>query len=177
MPAGTYDVHLTDGTIDIGNGLLPALPLTSGSTFTVPLGTDPVASAIGLTVADSPVVGTITGTVSVTILSANATLDPTAGSATVDASFYAGFTLSGSVGGFPVTGTCSLGSQGAPVSIHLSTADGSPWDAVTNAFAMGDHTFALPAPSCAPTLVGSMLTFLVGSTNSGDNSATLNGTA
>jgi hypothetical protein len=176
MPAGTYDVQLTNGTLDIGNGFLPPIPLSSGTSFTVPIGTVPVATPIGLTVVDVPISGSgITGTVSVTIVGAGATLDPSTGTATVDASFFASFNLSGSVGGFPVSGSCTIGSQNAPVNIHLSTADGSPWDAATNAFSMGDHAFAL-TPSCSP-LIDALRPILLGTTNSGDNSAVLNGTA
>jgi PASTA domain len=177
MPAGTYDVQLTNGTLNLGNGLLPSLPLSSGTTLTVAIGTQPISAPIGLTVLDSPITGAVSGSVSVTITGAGITLDPTTGTATVDASFIASMSLSGSIGGFPVSGSCSLGSQNSPVSVHLSTTDGSPWDATTNAFAMGDHTFALPAPVCSPALVGDLLSFLIGSTNSGDNGITLNGIA
>lgn len=177
MPAGTYDVQLTNGSLALGNGLLPALPLSSGTTLTVEIGTQPVSAPVGLTVLDSPISGTVSGTASVTITGAGITLDPTAGSATVDASFFANLSLSGSVGGFPVSGSCSLGSEGSPVSVHLSTSDGSPWDATTSAFGIGDHTFALPAPVCSPALAGDLLSFLIGSTNGGDNGITLNGTA
>jgi hypothetical protein len=177
MPAGTYDLQLTNGTLNLGNGVLPSLPLSSGTTFAVDIGTQPISAPIGLTVLDSPITGGVSGTVAVTITGAGITLDPTAGSATVDASFFASMSLSGSVGGFPVSGSCSLGSQNSPVSVHLSTTDGSPWDPATNAFAMGDHTFALPAPVCSPALVGDLLSFLIGSTNTGDNGVTLNGIA
>jgi hypothetical protein len=178
MPAGTYDVQLTAGSLDIGNGVLPALPLTSGTSFSVAIGTTPVSAPIGLTVVDGPVnINGVTGTASVTVTGAGATLDPADGSATVEASFYMGLTLSGSLSGIPVQGTCTLGSQASPINVHLTTAKGSAWDSTTNAFSMVDDTFALPTPVCSPSLVGQLLTFLVGSTNTGDNTAILNGTA
>jgi hypothetical protein len=174
MPAGTYDVHIGDGTVDIGTGSLPAFAVGSGTSFAVPIGSTPVAQPIGLTVADAPITGSVTGTVSVTITGAGVTIDPTAGSAAVDATFYATVTATNGI----ISGNCSLGSSGSPISIHLSTANGSNWDPATGAFSMADKTFVMPAPSCSPSLAGTLLAFVLGSTtNPGDNLISLVGTA
>ncbi|HEX6711901.1 MAG TPA: hypothetical protein VF066_00905, partial [Thermoleophilaceae bacterium] len=136
MPAGTYDVQISNGTIELGN--VP-LTLNSGTSFTVPIGTDPVAKPIGLTVTDVPISGSgITGTLSVTILGAGVTITPADGTATLDASFYATLNLTGNVGFGTMSTTCPVGSPGTPVNVHMTTAKGSPWDAATGAFSMVD---------------------------------------
>jgi hypothetical protein len=171
LPAGTYDVQLTNGTLDIGDGLLPAQTLNSGTAFAVPIGTSPIAQPIGLTVPDTTFSGPgIAGTATVTVTGAGVTIDPTTGGATLDASFYISATITG-------LGSCTIGSSGQPISVHLTTANGSPWDAVTNAFSMTDNTFALPAPSCSPSLISGLLTTFLGNTGVGNNIITLIGTA
>ena len=180
MPAGTYDIALTNGTLDIGNGVLPALPVTSATTFTLPLAGDAVSAPIGLTVADAPfsVSGgaiTASGTATVTVISADATVTPATGSATINASFFAVFSIQGTLLGVPASGTCGIGSQAQPLTVHLTTDQGSAWDPATSAFSMADKTFEFPAPNCG--VLGDMLGFILGSTGSGNNTVTMNGTA
>lgn len=179
MPAGTYDVQIQNGTVKIGNGLLPAIPLTSGTTFTVPIGTAPIAQPIGLTVGDLPISGSgITGTFSVTILGAGVTITPADGSASIDASFYGTLNLTGDVGFGTMSTTCPVGSSGSPVNVHLTTANGSPWDAATGAFSLVDNTFVLPTIHCSQALLDALLPLVLGSTtNIGDNVVTILGSA
>jgi hypothetical protein len=174
MPAGTYDVAIGQGSVDIGAGVLPALTLNSGTSFTVPITDQPVSQPIGLTVTDVPITGVASGTASVTILGAGVTINPADGSATLDASFYASLTLSNGI----ISGSCSFGSSGSPITVHLTTANGSAWDPTTGGFSMADKTFVMPAPSCSPTLLGSLLSSVLGSTtNPGDNIISIVGTA
>jgi hypothetical protein len=182
MPAGTYDVELTNGTIDIGDGVLPPLTLGSGTTFTAAIGTAPIVQPIGLTVESLPIsLGnpgdfiTATGTLGVTILGAGITVDPATGNATVDASFYATVTLNGKVVGISVAGTCAIGTPQSPVVVHLDSAKGSGWDPATGAFSMVDNTFAV-ARSCGSSL-NDIVAILFGNTDIGDNTAILNGIA
>jgi hypothetical protein len=169
MPAGTYDVTLTGGTVKVGS-FLPSLPLTSGTTFSVALGTTAISQPIGLTTTDSPITGAITGTVSTTITGAGVTIDPTTGSATADATFFVSMTATG-------LGSCSLGSSNSPISVHLTTDKGSAWDATSGAFSMVDNTFALPAPVCSPSLIEPMVTTVLGNLGSGNNVINLDGIA
>jgi hypothetical protein len=169
MPAGTYDVTLTGGSVNIGS-VLPSMPLNSGTTFSVVLGTTSVSQPIGLTTTDTPVTGTITGNVSTTVTGAGMTIDPTTGSATADASFFVSMTATG-------LGSCTLGSSNAPISVHLTTDKGSAWDSATGAFSMVDNTFALPAPVCTPSLIQGVVATFIGSLSSGNNAITLDGIA
>jgi hypothetical protein len=179
MPAGTYDVTIGQGTIDIGNGLLPELPINSGTSFTEPLGTLPVATPIGLTVTDVPISGSgITGNASVTIVGAGVTIDPSAGSATLDATFYGTISVTGDAGFGTMSATCPVGSSGSPISVHLSTADGSAWDPATGGFQMVDKSFVLPTITCSQPLLDLLLPVVLGSTtNPGNNIVTIVGTA
>ena len=172
LPAGTYDVQIGQGTVDLGAGLLPALTLSSGTSFTVPVADQPVSKPISLTVADVPISGAgLTGTLSVTVASANLTITPADGSAALDASFFSVLTANG-------IGSCSFGSSNSPITVHLTTANGAPWDAATGGFTMADKTFVMPAPSCSPALLGGLIGGLLGSTtNPGDNLISLVGTA
>jgi PASTA domain len=185
MPAGTYDVTLKDGTLDIGSGLLPPIPLQSGTSFSLDLGSQPLSAPIGLTILSAPInqSGTgysFTGTVDVTVAGAGATIDPATGDATVDASFYATLNGSGNVTvaniSFPVSGSCSLGSAQQPVNLHLTTAQGSAWDPGTGAMSLADHAFALTY-SCDPALFQTLIDLIAGATDAGNNVATIVGTA
>lgn len=168
MPAGTYDVQLTNGTIKLGS--LTEQALSSGTAFTVPVGSTPVAQPIGLTIPDIQVSTPLgTGTATVAVTGAGVTLDPTTGNATIDASFW----VSASV---PAVGSCTLGSSGSPISVHLTTADGSAWDAATGAFQMVDKTFALPSPDCSNPVIAGAIGLIV-STVAGANTIVLNGLA
>jgi hypothetical protein len=168
MPAGSYDVAITGGTLDLGNGLLPALPLTSGSKFTAPIGSTPVAQPVGLTVQDVSISGPgLAGSASVTITGAGLTINPADGSATVDASFYVSVSVTG-------IGSCSFGSPASPLNVHLTTANGSPWDAATGGFTMTDNTFVFDASGC---LGGLLSAYLGSTTNVGDNVITIVGSA
>jgi hypothetical protein len=174
IPAGTYDVSIGQGTVDIGAELLPALTLNGGTSFTVPIANQPVSQPIGLTVTELPISGAVSGTASVTVTGAGVTIDPSDGSASLDASFYVTVTLSNGI----ASGSCSLGSSGSPIAVHLSTDNGSAWDPATGGFSMADKTFVLPAPSCSPSLLGALLDTLLGSTTSpGDNLISIVGTA
>jgi hypothetical protein len=169
IPAGVYDVTLTSGTVDIGNGVLPAFPIESGTTFPVDIGTTPLSQPIGLTIPDAPInVAPITGTVSVATHGAGVTIDPTTGDGSVDATFDVTISVDG-------LGSCSFNS----ITVHLSTAPpGSAWDSATNAFTMVDNTFALPAPSAGCSgLLDVAITSLLGSTGIGNNVITLLGSA
>jgi PASTA domain len=169
MPAGTYDVTLTGGSVNIGS-VLPSMPLNSGTTFSVVLGTTSVSQPIGLTTTDSAIAGAITGNVTTTVKGAGVTIDPTTGSATVDASFFVSMTADG-------LGSCTLGSSDSPVSVHLTTDKGSAWDATTGAFSMVDNTFALPAPVCTPSLIQGFVSTFIGNLGSGNNTISLDGIA
>ena len=180
MPAGTYDVQLTNGTVDVGDGLLPPLTLGSGTVFSAPLGATPVAQPIGLTVESVPVsfasgITTVNGTLDVTVAGAGITIDPTSGNATIDASFHATLQLSGSILGIATSGTCSIGTPQSPVVVHLDTANGTAWDPTTGAFSLVDNTFAVTR-SCASSL-DSIVALLIGNTDVGKNTAILNGIA
>ena len=183
IPSGTYDVTLGDGTIDIGNGLLPALPVHSGTSFPVGVGSHQLTAPIGLTFISTPISQTssayaFTGTANVTVLGASAKLDPASGEVTVDGSFYATLTGTGSVvvagTTFPISGSCAFGSSTDPINVHLSSAQGSPWDPATGAMSLVDKTFGF-AYSC-PGLFGTAMSLLVGNTGVGDNIATITGT-
>lgn len=180
MPAGTYDVSLTNGTVDIGDGILPPLDLNSGTAFTQPLGTDPIAQPIGLTVPSVPVsfgsnLTGASGTLNLTVTGAGVTIDPAAGNVTADATFYATLPLSGKILGIAVSGVCSIGTAQSPVTVHLDTAKGSAWDPATGAFSMVDNTFVV-ARNCGG--LDPLVALLVGNTDVvGDNSMLLNGIA
>lgn len=168
MPAGTYDMQVTSGTVKLGS--LTEQGLTSGTLFSVPVGTTPVTQPIGLTIPDIPVNTPVgNGAATVTVMGAGITIDPTTGNATLDGSF----TISLSI---PLVGSCTLGSAGSPITVHLTTANGSPWDATTGAFQMVDKTFALPSPSCSNPIIGGAIA-LVLNTVAGSNVITLNGIA
>jgi hypothetical protein len=176
MPAGTYDVKLTNGLLDLGTGLLPPLPIDSGTAFVVPIGTTPVSQPIGLTLLSSPInVSGLTGTLNLTVTGAGVTIDPATGNATGVASFYGSVNLSGIISGLPLSGSCTFGSSATPVTVAFDTAKGSPWDPATGAFSMKDNTFALPY-SCTPLIATFVSTFL-GNTGPGSNIAILNGIA
>ena len=179
MPAGTYGVQIGNGTIDLGTGFLPPLTLNSGTSFTVPIGTQPIAQPVGLTVIDAPISGNgITGTVSVTIVGAGVTINPADGSATLDASFYATLNLTGDIGLGSMSATCPVGSSNSPVTVHLTTAKGSAWDPATGGFSMVDDTFVLPAIHCSPLLLDALIPIVLGSTtNPGNNVVSMLGTA
>jgi hypothetical protein len=169
MPAGTYDVTVPDGTIKLGS--LPEQVITSPTAFVAAIGSTPVAQPIELAIPDVDVSTPLgTAKITTTIAGAGVTVDPATGDATFDASFL----LSANV---PGVGTCTLGTSGSPVTVHLSTADGSPWDATTGKFQMADKTFALPAPDCGGNAILSGAIGLVLSTAAGANSIVLNGIA
>jgi hypothetical protein len=79
----------------------------------------------------------------------------------------------------PLSATCSLGSSATPITVHLSTADGSSWDPTTGGFSMVDKTFVTPAPSCpSSSLVEGLVKALIGSTTTpGNNLISIVGTA
>ena len=169
MPAGTYDVTLTGGSVNVGS-VLPSMPLNSGTTFSVVLGTTSVSQPIGLTTTDSPITGTITGNIVTTVKGAGVTIDPTTGSATADVTFFVTMTATG-------LGGCTLGTSDAPISVHMTTDKGSAWDSATGAFSMVDNTFALPAPVCDPSLIQGAVATFIGNLSSGNNAITLDGIA
>ena len=179
MPAGTYDVTLTGGTLKIGT-LLPPMALPALGSFSVTLSDQPASvSLTDVTVAPIPVSltgpgATATGEITPTITNASATVNPSAGSATIDGTFSASGTISGTLLLVPFSVTCSI----APTTVHLSTASpGAPWDATTNGFSLADNTFALPTISCGDPTVQGLIAALLGDTSSGNNSATATGTA
>src|SRR5256884_6174845 len=109
--------------------------------FPVDIGSAPVTKSIDVTVPNSTTtVGGYAVTVRTTVANASATIDPVAQSASADVSLYANLDFAG--------GTCSFGSAGAPIALHLTSEAGKPWDATTGLFGLADKTFALPAPSC-----------------------------
>jgi hypothetical protein len=180
MPAGTYDVHIGNGTIDIGSGgLLPPLTLNSGTSFTIPIGTQPASAPIGLTIPDVPISASpVTGVASITVAGAGVTIDPTSGSATLDASVYGLISLSGDLGFGTMSTTCPIGSSSSPVSLHLTTADGSAWDPATGGLSLVDKMFVLPTIHCSQPLFDAFLSLVLGTvTNAGDNIVTIVGTA
>jgi hypothetical protein len=167
IPPGTYGVQIGDGTLDIGAGLLPPIPLSSGTSFTVPIGTTPTATPIGLTIPGVTLPAPLTGSASATVTGAGVTIDPTTGNATLDASFYVSVAVTA-----PLPATCTIGSSGSPVTIHLTTANGSAWDPTTGGFSMADKTFVMP--SCSNLGIAALL----GSTTTpGDNLISIVGTA
>jgi hypothetical protein len=184
MPAGTYDVTLSNGTLKVGGSLLPPIPIQTGATFPLTLSSQPVSAPLGLTFLDTPISQTgtgfsFTGTASAVVLGAGATIDPASGDATVDASFYATVSGSGAITvaniSVPVSGNCTVGSSQQPVNLHLTTAAGSAWDPTTNSMSLADRTFALTY-SCDPALFQSLISLIAGSTGAGDNVAELVGT-
>lgn len=181
MPAGTYDLTISSGTITAGKFLPPA-QLPSAGPLGVPIGTSQIQLALPAIAAipgdfSSPVAGgTISGTYTVTVPTANLTVDPTTGSASLDVAFYVALSVQ-YAGFFTVSTTCNVGSANDPVLLHMTTGAGSAWSAATGNFSLADNTFAVPAPTCANGAVQTALAFLMGSTGSGANSAQVGGHA
>ena len=181
MPAGTYDVNLNGGSATIGS-FLPALPLPPVSGLVVPIGNQPVNVSLPA-IADIPgtidasvAVGTISGTYTITVPTSSLSIDPSNGSATIDLTFYGSvsLTLTGLV---TLTANCSIGDSTHPIPIHLTTDSGAPWSANTGNFGLADNTFAVPSPVCDNANIQSILTFLLGNTGSGNNTALVTGNA
>jgi len=179
IPPGTYDVLLSNGTVKLGT-LLPPMAIGLPVSFPLDVGSAPVSKSVDVTVPDAPISTTalgapVTGTVKTTVVSASASIDPVAQAASVDVSFYTSVDLAGSILGVPTSGSCSLGSAGAPIALHLTSEAGAPWDATTGSFGLADKTFTLPAPSCSPAALGSLISLVLGSTGSGNNLASIDG--
>ena len=190
LPAGTYDVTFTGGSVQ--SGLLPSVPLPAQPpvTIVVPEGT-PAEVAIPLS---SLGTGTVTGVVTlppcpydaITCLAYPATapatveviptgpvvagIEPATGAAHASGSMY------GSVSSeLPFVGafTCSFGSAQSPISVALSTdPPGAPWEPVTGAIKLADPLVDLPAPDCTDPFVDLLFATVVG-----DGSLSLEGTA
>lgn len=176
IPPGTYDVQLSNASVTVSSLIAP-IGMNGPVSFPVDVGSAPVTTPLGLTIPDAPVNvsvsgNTITGTVKTTVTSASATIDPVAQSAAVDISFYTRMNLNLSLLG---ADTCTLGSAGQPVTLHLTTAEGKPWDATTGAFQLADKSFAIPAVACSNGLIQAVVGLVVGSTGSAviDGLATL----
>lgn len=181
IPPGTYDVNLTGGTVDIGS-LLPPLALSVPVSFPVGIGSQAVTTPLVATVPDagfntSASGYSVSGTLKTTVVTASATIDPVAVSASLDISFYANLDMTASLLGTSTMGSCSFGSPAQPIALHLTSAQGKEWDATTGLFSLADRTFAMPTPSCSPALIGSLISLVTGNTDSGHNSATIDGQA
>jgi hypothetical protein len=169
IPPGTYDVLLSNGTVKLGT-LLPPMAIGLPVSFPVEIGSAPVTKSIDVTVPDATIMaGGYSVTVQTTIAGASATVDPVAQSASVDVSLYTSLSFAG--------GSCSFGSAGAPIALHLTSEAGKPWDATTGLFGLADKTFALPTPSCSSGLLGGLVGLVIGSTGSGNNLASIDGLA
>jgi PASTA domain len=176
MPTGIYDTQLTGGSLDLG--VLPPLPaIPSSPSFPLTIGTSPLsAQAAGFTLPAQSFnenvggLGTVAGSYTITLQSLAISLDPTTGSATIDTGAYGTITLTS-----PLSGSCTVASSSSPLTLHLSTASGSPWDATTNLMTLADKTFTLPSLSCDPSLslIASALQAYIGGTNPGDNALTM----
>ena len=167
IPPGTYDVLLSNGTLKLGT-LLPPVAMGLPVSFPVEIGSAPVTKSIEVTVPDASIMtGGYSVTVQTTIAGASAAVDPTAQSASADVSLYT--TLSSALG------SCSFGSAGAPITLHLTSEAGKPWDATTGLFGLADKTFAL-TPSCSG-LIGPLIATAIGSTGSGNNLVSIDGQA
>ena len=172
MPPGDYSVHLSGGSVRFGG--LPALGIPSLGTLQVPVGDQPVPLQLAVPLTFVLPLGSIT--VTTTITAGQGTLDPTSGAVTIEASFYTkihavpGPTLN-------VSGTCTFGSAGAPIVLHLQTTPESVWKPGTFAFTLYDSSFAVPSPVCDDPSLASLVTNLAGDTSAGHNSVAISGTA
>jgi hypothetical protein len=181
MPAGNYDLATNPGGVQIG-GLLPSVPVPAAGPFAVGLTGQPVQlslpsiATIPGTFNTSIPGGTLSGSYTINVPSANLSVDPATGSATLDVSLYVSISMQ-AVTFFTASASCTIGDAGHPVTLHLTTDAGAPWAAATGNFALADKTFVVPSPTCDNSTVGAIFALLMGGTSSGDNSAQVTGNA
>lgn len=182
MPAGTYDLSLNGGSVQIGS-FLPALPLPAAGPLPVTLNgqqvqlTLPGIATIPGTFSGTISNGTINGTYTINVPTATLSFDPATGSAQLDVALYGSFSVQVTVFGVSSSTTCTVGDATTPVQLHLTTAAGSPWSALTGNYGLADKTFVIPSPACVDPTIGSILDLLVGGTTAGGNSAQVTGNA
>lgn len=181
MPAGPYDVTISGGTIQAGT-LLPPAQLPSAGPLAVSIGTSQIQLALPAIATipgnfSSPVAGgTLSGTYTVTVPTADLAVDPATGSATLDVALYVALSVQ-YTGYVTLSTTCNIGNANDPVLLHLTTDAGSAWSAAAGNFSLADNTFAVSAPTCANGTVQSVLALVMGGTGSGSNSAHVDGHA
>jgi hypothetical protein len=171
MPAGTYDFHLTGGTVKFGG--LPSVGIGALPSMQVALADQPVTTPLPTPYTLTVFVGI---TISTTLTSGQATVDPSTGAISADVSFYT--VIKAVPNAFTtLNGTCTFGSAEQPVALHLRTTPESVWKPGSFAFTVYDNDFAVPAPACDNAELGTTVTNLAADTSAGHNSATIVGTA
>jgi PASTA domain len=181
MTPGTYDVTLNGGSVQIGS-LLSPIPLPELGPLPVAIGSSPInislpsIATIPGTFSGPVSGGTMSGSYTVYVPTANLSVDPSTGSATLDVSLYASFTVQ--VNSYVTLSTsCTLGDANSPITMHLSTAAGSPWTALTGNFGLADKTFVVPTPTCDDGTVQAIFALVMGGQTPGNNTAQVTGKA
>jgi hypothetical protein len=173
MPPGDYTVHITSGSLRIG--ALPPTALPDLPPFEVALADQPVTAPLPLpyTFSVAPIPGL---TLTTTLDSGQATIDPLTGAITADVSLH---TVLKAVPGpiLNVSGTCTYGAADQPITMHLATAPGSQWQLPGRNFTVSDSTFAIPTPVCDDPTLQSLVVNGAGDTSAGHNLAAMVGTA
>ena len=182
IPAGTYDVATNGGSVQIGS-FLPAIAIPATPSAPVAVGSQPSQFPLPVTGAYPGTFntlitgGSLSGTYTVTVSTASLSIDPATGSAELDLSVYATFSLSAVILTVPASTTCTLGDANAPLALHLTTASGAPWSAATGDFGMADKSFVIPTLACGDANLQSIVSLLIGGTSPGSNSAQVTGNA
>ena len=173
MPPGDYTVHITSGSLRIG--ALPPTALPGLPPFEVTLADQPVTAPLALpyTFSVAPVPGL---TLTTTLDSGQATIDPLTGAISADVSLHSVLkAVPGPI--LNVSGTCTYGAVDQPITMHLTTAPGSEWQLPGRNFTVSDSTFAIPAPVCDDPTLQSLVVNGAGDTSAGHNLAAMVGTA
>jgi hypothetical protein len=173
MPPGAYTVHVTSGSVRFG--ALPATPLPGLPPFEVALADQPVTTPLPFPYTfNVSYLGSITLTT--TLDSGQATIDPATGAITADIALHT--VLKAVPGPFlNVTGTCTYASVAEPITMHLATTPDSVWKLPDRAFTIYDNSYAIPAPICDDPTLQSLVVNAAGDTSAGHNSVAMVGTA
>jgi hypothetical protein len=173
MPPGDYTVHVTSGSVRFG--ALPATPLPGLPPFEVALADQPVTTPLPFPYTfNVSYLGSITLTT--TLDSGQATIDPATGAITADIALHT--VLKAVPGPFlNVSGTCTYASVAQPITMHLSTTPDSLWKLPDRAFTIYDNRYAIPAPICDDPTLQSLVVNAAGDTSAGHNSVAMVGTA
>ena len=173
MPPGDYTMHITSGSLRIGAlppSALPGLPPIEVALSDQPV-TAPLPFPYTFSVAPAPGL-----TLTTTLDSGQATIDPLTGTISADVSLHSVLkAVPGPI--LNVSGTCTYGAVDQPITMHLATAPGGEWQLPGRNFTLTDSTFAIPTPVCDDPTLQSLVVNGAGDTSAGHNLAAMVGTA